>query len=134
MTRTPTQEPPAPLTVAVSLTAIEGIVLVMLGILEVANASSNRVALAITTTVFFVGYGVALGFCAWSTYRGSSWARSPIILTQLIQLGLAVSFRESPTTLIAVALVVVSLVVLVGMLHPASIDYLADEYLPDKDE
>jgi len=127
MTSQPSGEPPAPLTVAVSLTAIEGVVLVMLGILEVANSSSSRVALAITTTVFFVGYGVALGFCAWSTYRGSSWARSPIVLTQLIQLGVAWSFRGDPTTLLAVGLVVVSLVVLAGVLHPASIEYLAED-------
>ena len=127
MTSQPSGEPPAPLTVAVSLAAIEGVVLVMLGILEVANSSSSRLALAITTTVFFVGYGVALGFCAWSTYRGSSWARSPIVLTQLIQLGVAWSFRGDPTTLIAVGLMVVSLVVLAGLLHPASIEYLAED-------
>jgi hypothetical protein len=134
MTSTPPEGPPAPLTVAVSLTAIEGLVLVMLGILEAANSSSSRVALAITTTVFFVGYGIGLGFCAWSAYRGASWARSPIILTQLIQVGVAWSFRDSPTTLLAIGLAVVSLVVVAGMLHPASIDHLADEYLPDEDE
>ena len=132
MTRTPSAEPPAPLTVAVSLAAIEGLVLVMLGILEAANSSSSRVALAITTTVFFLGYGVALGFCAWSAYRGSSWARSPIILTQLIQLGVAFSFRGSPTTLLAIGLLVVSLVVLAGVLHPASLDYLSEDAADDR--
>ena len=131
MIRTPSEAPPAPLTVAVSLTAIEGLVLVMLGILEVASSSSSRLALAITTTVFFIGYGVALGFCAWSAYRGSSWARSPIVLTQLIQLGVAWSFRGDPTTLLAVGLTVIALIVIAGMLHPASVDYLADEYAAD---
>jgi hypothetical protein len=135
MTRTSPAETPAPLTVAVSLTAIEGVVLVMLGILEVATSSSSRLALAITTTVFFLGYGAALGFCAWSAYRGSSWARSPIILAQLIQLGVAFSFRDDPTTLLAVGLLVVALVVLAGMLHPASIEYLsepADDWADDR--
>lgn len=131
MIRTPAEAPPAPLTVAVSLTAIEGLVLVMLGILEVASSSSSRLALAITTTVFFVGYGVGLGFCAWSAYRGSSWARSPIVLTQLIQLGVAWSFRGDPTTLLAVGLTVVALVVIAGILHPASVEYLAEEYAAD---
>ena len=131
MIRTPSEAPPAPLTVAVSLTAIEGLVLVMLGILEVASSSSSRLALAITTTVFFVGYGVALGFCAWSAYRGSSWARSPIVLTQLIQLGVAWSFRGDPTTLLAIGLTVVALIVIAGILHPASVEYLAEEYAAD---
>jgi hypothetical protein len=131
MIRTPSEAPPAPLTVAVSLTAIEGLVLVMLGILEVASSSSSRLALAITTTVFFIGYGVALGFCAWTAHRGSSWARSPIVLTQLIQLGVAWSFRGDPTTLLAIGLTVVALVVIAGILHPASVEYLAEEYAAD---
>ena len=131
MVRTPAEAPPAPLTVAVSLTVIQGLALVTLGVLEVASASSSRLALAITTTVFFVGYGIALGFCAWSVHRGSSWARSPIVLTQLIQLGVAWSFRGDPTTLLAVGLTVIALIIIAGMLHPASVDYLADEYAAD---
>jgi hypothetical protein len=49
------------------------------------------------------------------------------VLAQLIQLGIAWSFRGGDTTLVAVALAVVALVVVVGLLHPASIDALDDD-------
>ena len=56
-----------------------------------------------------------------------SWARGPAVLAQLIQLGLAWSFRGDPTTLVAIALAVVALVALAGIFHPASTHALTDE-------
>ena len=94
---------PAPLVVAASLVAVEGLLL--------------------------LGYAVLLLASARAVARGQSWGRSPIVLTQLIQLGLAWSFRDGSTLLVAVALAVIALVVLAGILNPASIDALsrADE-------
>jgi hypothetical protein len=120
-------EHPAPLVVAASLVAVEGVVLVALAILELASLSSQRLTMGVTTAGFFAVYGAALLLVAWSVHRGHSWARSPIVLAQLIQLGIAWSFRGGDTTLVAVALAVVALVVVLGLLHPASIDALADE-------
>jgi uncharacterized membrane protein len=48
------------------------------------------------------------------------------VLAQLIQLGLAWSFRDGSTLAVAIALAVIALVVLAGMLNPASIDALSD--------
>jgi hypothetical protein len=118
---------PAPLVVAASLVAVEGLVLLLLAVLELASLSSQRLTMGVTTTGFFAVYGGALLLLAWSVHRGRSWARSPIVLAQLIQLGLAWSFRGGDTTLVAVALAVVALIVVVGLLHPASIDALADD-------
>jgi hypothetical protein len=118
---------PAPLVVAASLVAVEGVVLVALAILELASLSSQRLTMGVTTAGFFAGYGAALLLFAWSVRQGRSWARSPIVLAQLIQLGIAWSFRGGDTTLVAVALAVVALVVVVGLLHPASIDALDDD-------
>jgi hypothetical protein len=118
---------PAPLVVAASLVAVEGVVLVALAILELASLSSQRLTMGVTTAGFFAGYGAALLLFAWSVRQGRSWARSPIVLAQLIQLGIAWSFRGGDTTLVAVALAVVALVVVLGLLHPASIDALADD-------
>ena len=42
------------------------------------------------------------------------------MLAQLIQLGVAWGFRGGQTTVVAVALAVVALVVVAGVLHPAS--------------
>jgi hypothetical protein len=120
-------EHPAPLVVAASLVAVEGVVLVALAILELASLSSQRLTMGVTTAGFFAGYGAALLLFAWSVRQGRSWARSPIVLAQLIQLGIAWSFRGGDTTLVAVALAVVALVVVLGLLHPASIDALADD-------
>ena len=117
---------PAPLVVAASLVAIEGGLMLVLGVLELASLSSDRVALGLTTTGFFAVYGVGLLLCAWSVTHGSSWARSPIVLAQLIWLGMAWSLRGGEGTWAAIALAVVALVALAGILHPASIDALSD--------
>jgi hypothetical protein len=117
---------PAPLVVAASLVAVEGLLLLGYAVLELASLSADRVAVALTTSAFFVAYGVLLLLAAWAVTNGRSWARSPIVLTQLIQLGIAWSFRGGDTTPVAVAMAVVALVVLVGILTPASIDALAD--------
>lgn len=126
MTRARRDVPP-PLTVAASLAAVEGLVLVLLGAAELAATSSGRVAMGVTTSLFFAAFGAALLYFAWSLTRGRSWARSPVVLAQLIQLGVAWSFRESPTTLVAVVLAVAAVVVIVGLLHPASIEHLDEE-------
>jgi hypothetical protein len=118
---------PAPLVVAASLAAVEGVVLVLLAVLELADLSTQRLTMGVTTAGFFAVYGAALLLCAWCVHRGQSWARGPIMLAQLIQLGLAWSFRGGETTLVAVALAVVALVVLLGLLHPASVAALADD-------
>ncbi|MCW2791541.1 MAG: hypothetical protein JWO76_639 [Nocardioides sp.] len=118
---------PAPLVVAASLVAVEGGLLLLLSVLELGSLSSGRVLMGVTTTAFFVVYGAALVFCAWAVTRGRSWARSPIVLTQLIQLGVAWSFRGGSTTVVAIVLAVVALVVVAGVLHPASIDALSDD-------
>lgn len=122
-----TQENPPPLVVAASLVAVEGAMLLMLAVLEAFNLSLDRLTMGLTTAVFFAAYGAGLLVCARQVTRGQSWARSPIALAQLIQLGVAWSFRGGGTTLVAVGLAVVALVVLAGMLHPASVKALAED-------
>jgi len=120
-------ERPAPLTVAASLLAVEGLVVVLLAVVELASLSSDRLTMGVTTTVFFVAYGIGLVGCGVLLARQVSWARGPAVLAQLIQLGLAWSFRAAPTTLVAVALAAVALVALAGIFHPASTHALTDE-------
>ncbi|WP_432479518.1 hypothetical protein [Nocardioides sp. GXQ0305] len=118
---------PAPLTVAASLVAVEGVVVVVLALVEIFSLTSTRLTMGLTTTAFFAAYGALLVGCGLLLVRRVSWARGPAVLAQLIQLGLAWSFRGSPTTLVAIALAVVAAVVLAGIFHPASIDALAEE-------
>jgi hypothetical protein len=122
---------PPPLTVAASLAAVQGAMLVLLGLLEVGSLSLDRLTMGATTAVFFVAAGGGLITCAWFFHRRSSWARSPIVLAQLIALGLAWSFRAAPTTWVAVVLAVVALIVLVGVFHKDSLMALEGPRDPD---
>jgi hypothetical protein len=124
---TPRNNPP-PLVVAASLAAVEGLVMVMLAALELGNLASNRLTMGLTTSLFFAVYGVGLLFCAWKVTRGESWARSPLVLAQLLQLGVAWSFRGGDTTWVAICLAVAAVLTLAGFLHPQSIDALSDEH------
>ena len=123
-------ENPPPLTVAASLVAIEGAVLVALAALELANISSERMSMGVSTSVFFVVYGAGLVGCALALVRQQGWARGPVLLTQLIQLGLAWNVRD--VSLIALSLVVAAAVVLAGVLHPASLHVLADDPMGER--
>ena len=118
---------PAPLVVAASLVGVEGGLLLLFAVLELGNLTSERVTMGLSTAVFFLVCGAALLVCAAAVGRGHSWARSPIVLAQLIQLGMAWSFRGGSTTGVAVALAVVAVVVVAGLLHPASIAALDDD-------
>jgi hypothetical protein len=115
---------PPPLTVAASLAAVQGALLVLYGVLEVANLSLDRVSMGVTTAVFFFLAGAGLAVCGYYLQRRSSWARSPIVLAQLIQLGLAWNFRGAPTTWLAVVLAVAAIIALAGIFHPASLEAL----------
>jgi len=130
VTRRPLADVPAPLSVAASLAAVEGLILMLFGVLEVAAFTGTRAAMGATTAAFFLAYGAVLIGCGWAMVRGRSWARSPVVLGQLIQMGIAWSFRGGETTLVAVGLAIVAVVVLVGIFHPASIAHLSDEPAP----
>ncbi len=116
---------PPPLTVAASLAGVQGGLLVLLAVLEIGHVSSQRVSLGVATGLFFLVYGVALIGCAFALTRRHGWARGPVLLTQLIQLGLAWNLREFWP--IALLMALTSLVVIAGMIHPATTDVLADD-------
>lgn len=118
---------PAPLVVAASLVAVEAMLLVLHGVAELVSVSGERVTMGVTTAAFFLAYGGGLAFCAWAVTRLRSWARAPIVVSQLIQLLVAWSFRGGATTLIAVALGLVAVLVLLGVFNPASLEALSDE-------
>ena len=118
------EDNPPPLSVTASLVVLEGLVLVALAVLELANVSSERMSMGVSSAVFFLVYGVALAACAWGLTQQQGWTRGPVLITQLIQLGLAWNIRD--LSLIAVLLAVTAAVVLAGMLHPATLKVLQD--------
>ena len=114
--------PPPPLTVAASLVAVQGMVLAILAVLEFANISDERRSLGLSTAGFFAGYGILLIGAGWALWRLHGWSRGPVLLTQLIALGLAWSLREHVA--VAGALVLCAVIILAGMLNRASIEAL----------
>jgi len=118
--------PPSPLVVAASLVAVEGLLLLAYGVLEAANLHADRVAMGVTTAAFLAALGLLLVACAWLVVRGRAWARSPIVVAQVLFLGLAWNFLGGATTWVSVALALVAVIVLAGLLHPASVDALSE--------
>ena len=118
---------PAPLVVAVSVVALEALLLVLFGLAELRSLSATKATMGITTSLFFAVYGVGLGWCAWQLRRLEHWPRAPIVLAQLIQLGVAWSFRSGSTGAVSAGLTVLAVVVLAGIFHPASLRALAEQ-------
>ena len=118
---------PAPLVTAASLAAVEGVVIVLLAVLEAASLTGGRLTMGLTTTLFFAAYGGLLLACAWAITHGGAWARGPILLAQLIQLGLAWNLRGGETTLVSLVIGVVALVTIAGIIHPRSVEALESQ-------
>jgi hypothetical protein len=129
---------PAPLLVAAAVVGAEALALVVLAVVQVLSLDSHRVALTVTTTLFFLGLAAGLGLCAWGLARVHSWARGPVVACQLIGLFVAFSFWGGDTTYVAAGLGAASLVALAGVLLPVSTAALAsaeyDAYPDDPDE
>lgn len=121
---------PPPLVVAASVTALEGLALLALGLLELANLRSTRLTMGVTTAGFFLVAAAGLAWCAWSLWRARRWARGPVVMAQLIQLGLAWNFRDVWSLLLPLGLGVAALVVIVGLLHPESTRVLEEHDAP----
>jgi hypothetical protein len=115
---------PAPLAVAAGMTFVEALLTVLFGVTEVVSLDSDRLVMGLTTSLFFLAYGLVLFLCAWGLHTVRPWARGPVLLSQLIWLGLAWNFKDGSTLPIAIALAVSAAIVLTGLLHPRSIDAL----------
>ncbi|HSS68637.1 MAG TPA: hypothetical protein VLK34_08790 [Nocardioidaceae bacterium] len=109
---------------AAAVVCLEGLTLVGIGVAEIFAIDSERIALGVTNTVFFVLYGALLLWCARSLLAAQSWSRSPIVLTQLIQLGVAWSFAGGNTRWLAAVLALFALGVLTVMLAPSTTEVL----------
>ena len=117
--------PPAPLSVAASLAAVQGFVLLGIGVAEGVSLSGERLVMGATTTVFFLGLGLLLLVAAFGLTRRWTLARGPVLVLQLVQLGLAFNLRSFP--IVAIGLAIYALVTLAGLLNPATSEYLDAE-------
>ncbi len=118
---------PPPLAVAAALAGLEAGALLLQGVTLLPSLEGQRLTMGITTAGFFLVYGVGLAVCAVQLRRRRSWARSPVVFAQLIQVGVATSFWGDPTTYLAVVLIVLALIVLAGIFHPDSLQALSGD-------
>jgi hypothetical protein len=116
---------PVLLVVGAVLTALEGLVLLVYAVLELANVNVDRASVALTSATFFAVIGGGLLLCAVGLARVRSWARSPVVVAQLITLLTAWGFVGGETTWVAAVLAGVSISVLVCLFNPRSIAALA---------
>ncbi len=100
--------------------ACEAVVFLVLAVVELASLDSDRLIAGITTTIFFVVYAVGLLAAAAGLARARSWARSPLMLFELIQLGLAWSIHGPGNDVVAVLLAVSAIFVIVVLLLPTT--------------
>lgn len=121
---TPTGTPPT-LLLAALLVGLQGVGFLALCVVGLLDVQTSRVEVGLSVAVFFGVCAAALLACAWALTRVQGWARGPVLLTQLLQLGIAWNVRE--TALLAVPLALTALVALVAMLHPRSIAALLGE-------
>jgi hypothetical protein len=117
---------PAPLVVAAGLAGLEGLAVLAYAFVLAIDIHTGRVAMGVTTSVFFGLLGGVLILCAWYVAQGRTWARSPIVVVQVLGLGLAWGFLGGGTTWVSVVLAVLAVAVLVGLFHPASVAVLSD--------
>jgi hypothetical protein len=113
--------PPAPLIVAISLVVVEAFVLVLYGLSLVPSLNGERLTMGATAVGFLTLYGVFLGYCGWRLWRLHSWARAPVVMAQLLQVPVGLSFWGGSTSVVTVVVLVFSAVVLAGVFHPRSL-------------
>lgn len=106
---------------------VQGLATFVYGILELLALHAQRLAMGLTTGVFFLAYGAGLLLAGWGLAHHRSWARGPILFAQLVWLGLAWNFRNFESMLVPSLFGIPAAVVLVGMLTPAARHILIDD-------
>src|SRR3978361_1534656 len=107
-----------------ALVGVEALALLVFALVGLMNISSDRVALGVTNAIFFAIYAAGLSACAVGLGRLRSWCRGPIVLAQIIQLGVAWSFASRATAWLCAALAVPAAAVLVSTLAPSTTEAL----------
>jgi hypothetical protein len=121
----PVRRTPFPLLVAAGLVLLQAVVLVVCAVLALANLGGVA-GLGVSSAIFFLVCAAALALCAWGLIQRQSWARAPIVLAELIELGLAWDARHDSAWL-SIVLAVLAVVGLVSIFHPASMQALSPD-------
>lgn len=102
---------------------LQAVAVVLFGVVELVSHHRD-LGFGVGAAVFFMAYGIGIGFCGWGVLDLHRWARGPTLLIELLNLGLAWSLRSGSTWGAALAIAVPSVAVLVCILLPASVEAL----------
>jgi hypothetical protein len=100
--------------------ALEGLAGLAYAVLELGQIRMSRAALGFGVAILMACFGLVLLLVARGVFQGRRWSRGPGVVTQLILLPLAWSFKGGATTWVSVVLGLVAITALVGLLHPRS--------------
>lgn len=117
---------PVALRLGVGVIGLQTLVVVGYALTELVYGAVERSGTAVAVALFLGAYGVGIGWAAWLLLRCRSSARSPLVLAQLLHLGLAWNMRDEPTTLAGVALAVSAVLALAGLFWRSSHRWLLD--------
>lgn len=112
---------PTPLKVAAGIVVLQALWMIGLTIAELASLNPARLEMGTTTSLFFGAAGIGLLMCAWALLKLRAWGRGPVLLAQLVQLGLAWNLRDGDFVWVAVLMAVVAAVALVCLVNKQSI-------------
>jgi len=105
---------------------LEALLLLSLGVVELFHLRAARLAMGVTTAAFFVAGAAALAWCAWALRNARRSARGPVVMAQLIQLGMAWNLRDVWSVVLPGGLALAALLVIGGLLHPATTKVLEE--------
>ncbi len=100
------------LAIAAAVVAVEALAYVILAALDLSNVTRERLGLGVGAGVLLALYGAGQLFAAWRVLRGEGWARSPLVVTHLIQLLLAWNLRSGDSAWLAAVMALLAIVVL----------------------
>lgn len=103
---------------AAAICLLEALAALAMAGVELASLDAHRLSAGVTTAVFFVLYAAGLAWSARGFARARSWSRGPIVLAQLIQLGVAWNFHGGVSTWVTVVLAIPAVVVLIVVFSP----------------
>jgi hypothetical protein len=105
------------LLVAAVIVLVEAVTCVVLAVLGVADLDGDSLGTGIGVSLILAVYGVFQAWAVWRVNRGEQWARSPLVVTQIIQLVIAFNLADIPVW-ISVLVGASAVVTLVCLLAP----------------
>ncbi|HET7689408.1 MAG TPA: hypothetical protein VFK41_03455 [Nocardioidaceae bacterium] len=119
---------PVPLVVACAVAGLEALAYGAVGVVSLAAFDPDQAAFTISVGLSFLVLAGFVGFCAWRLRSLHVWARSPLVMLQLIQIPVAISLWGDGwwARVANVLMLTLSALALVGIFHPRSLAALED--------